>query len=131
MKKRWAHRLRVLEALGWLALAAVALRAAPFHRLTGKGGDGANAATADVRRGFEVAAAVRRAARLSPQRFRCLAQALAARAMLRRRGLSGRLHLSAGRGEGGIEAHAWLSLGDAVVLGRGAPPGQVELARFD
>lgn len=131
MKKRWAHRLRVLEALLWLILAAIAVRATPFHRLADGGGDGANASTADLRRGFEVAAAVRRAARLSPQRFRCLAQALAARAMLRRRGLSGRLHLSAGRGADGIEAHAWLSLGDAVVLGRGVPPGQVELARFD
>lgn len=49
---------------------------------------------------------------------RCLAQALAATGMLRRRGLEGTVSFGARRGEAaGFEAHAWLRLGSCMVTG--------------
>jgi hypothetical protein len=49
---------------------------------------------------------------------RCLAQALAATGMLRRRGLDGTVSFGARKGESaGFDAHAWLRLGSDVVTG--------------
>jgi hypothetical protein len=50
----------------------------------------------------------------------CLPRALAAQAMLRRRGVAGRLCLGAARDGGALAAHAWIELGDEVVVGGGA-----------
>jgi Transglutaminase-like superfamily len=51
---------------------------------------------------------------------RCLAQALAATAMLRCRGVEGTVSLGVREGEpAGFEAHAWLRVGSRVVTGGG------------
>jgi len=47
----------------------------------------------------------------------CLPQALAAQAMLRRRGISSRLCLGVARYGGETLAHAWLEVGDDKVVG--------------
>ena len=66
-----------------------------------------------------VAVAVARAARLVPAAT-CLAQALAARDLLARRGVGTDLRLGVARGEGGhVIAHAWLEHRGQVVLGGG------------
>ncbi len=47
----------------------------------------------------------------------CLPKAIAAQAMLRRRGVGGHLCLGAGRKEGELAAHAWLELEQDVIIG--------------
>lgn len=62
--------------------------------------------------------AVERAARCSPAPSRCLAQALAAAWMLRRRGVGGTIHVGAVRGGTGQPAfHAMLVVGPYTVTG--------------
>lgn len=67
----------------------------------------------------QVEQAIDRAARNMPISAKCLARALAARAMLRRRGVAARIHLGvrpcARRGH---VFHAWTSVGAIVVTGK-------------
>ena len=49
--------------------------------------------------------------------YTCLAQALAARVLLERRGFDCRLRLGVVRADGRFEAHAWLERGGRVVVG--------------
>ena len=59
---------------------------------------------------------------------RCLAQALAATGMLRRRGLEGTVSFGARQGESaGFDAHTWLRLGSCVVTGG---PGHEDFKTF-
>ena len=70
----------------------------------------------------EVAAAVLAASRLLPGTSSCLAQALAARILLRRQGLPCEIRIGVNRtSHGGIEAHAWLESEGQVILGVAAP----------
>jgi len=65
--------------------------------------------------------AVQRAARAVPGAL-CLAQALAARVLLRRRGIEAELCLGAGRrDQGGFVAHAWLEAEGRLVYGDPQP----------
>lgn len=52
-----------------------------------------------------------------PWRSDCLVQAIAAQAMLAAAGVAGRIVLGVDRAQAGIEPHAWLMAGDAVVTG--------------
>ena len=54
----------------------------------------------------------------------CLPQALAAQAMLRRRGISSRLCLGIAQDEGILAAHAWVEVGKDVII------GGTDIARF-
>lgn len=66
----------------------------------------------------QVSQAIRRAARVSPWKSKCLQQALAAGWMLRRRGLPTTLYLGVAReGTDGLSAHAWLRCGEVVLVG--------------
>jgi hypothetical protein len=65
----------------------------------------------------EVSWAVTVAARHVPWNSVCLPQALAARTMLRRRGVASTLYLGVSRAEG-LTAHAWLRVGHFIVTGR-------------
>lgn len=49
----------------------------------------------------------------------CLPRAVAAQAMLRRRGIASRLCLGAARNSGDLVAHAWLELDQATIIGGG------------
>jgi len=68
-----------------------------------------------------VASSIRRASRYTPWQSNCLAQALAAQAMLQVRGLSSTLYLGlatpGNTPSGQIEAHAWLRCGDTLLTG--------------
>jgi hypothetical protein len=55
----------------------------------------------------------------------CLTRALAAGWMLRRRGQRARLAIGARTAEGKLEAHAWLELGGAVIIG-----GEADVGRY-
>ncbi len=52
-----------------------------------------------------------------PWRSDCLVQALAAQRWLRRRGIGSAIHLGVRSAPSAIDAHAWLKVGDEVVLG--------------
>ena len=61
---------------------------------------------------------------------RCLPRALAAQAMLRRRGIASRLCLGVAREPDGLEAHAWVELAQDVVVGGGEAPRFTRLVEF-
>lgn len=72
---------------------------------------------------LDVAWAVTRTATYLPLSTLCLAQALAARAMLRRRGIASLLHVGVARSRAApFEAHAWLEAGGVEVTGYPVPP---------
>jgi hypothetical protein len=125
-----AARKRLLgEAVVGLALARAAMGCVPFRRIAAwlgtSGAVGQSAATdEEMRVAGEIGWAVGVVARRVPWDGRCLAQALAATGMLRRRGLEGTVSFGAAR-EGaselelgaGFSAHAWLQVGECVVTG--------------
>lgn len=66
-----------------------------------------------------------------PLRTLCLQQAIAARAMLRRRGIGSVLHLGVDQSRGdGLKAHAWLDAGGLRVTGYPVDPALAEVGRF-
>ena len=110
------NRLLVLEAIGRLLPAAMAVRFLPFARVVEAGGK------VSGRRG---AVEPRRLARMVeiargkvPWRAKCFESALCLRAMLRRRGIASTLHYGIGAEESGaLSAHVWLSVGGEVLIG--------------
>jgi hypothetical protein len=126
--KRYARisgaRKRLLwQALAALAIARVAMACLPFRQIAGwLGTPGAESpavvASEEIGIAQEIGWAVGVLARCVPWDGRCLAQALAATFMLRRRGLEGTVSFGARRGEvADFEAHAWLRLGSYMVTG--------------
>jgi len=127
--RRWPL---ALEAAVSLAAGSVATSVLPGWRLTRllgqpahpepceKGPPGAEAAL--------VGYAVTRVARLLPWHPTCLPQALAARTMLRRRGIACVSHLGVIQTQP-VKAHAWVTVNGAIV--QGGPVRHIaEVARF-
>jgi transglutaminase-like putative cysteine protease len=118
-----ARKKLLWEALAALAIARLAMASLPFRRIAAwlgtPGAESPSTATAEeMRTAQEIGWAVGVLARRVPWDGRCLAQALAATGMLRRRGLEGTVSFGARRGESaGFDAHAWLRLGSHVVTG--------------
>jgi hypothetical protein len=80
---------------------------------------------------LDVGWAVTRAAACLPVPARCLAQALAARAMLRRRGIGSIMHVGVARpDEAAFEAHAWLEAAGIEVTGYPVPQRLREIGRL-
>jgi hypothetical protein len=120
----------VIEAALWLLVARMALLAVPFPRLARRLGAfvsptdervtlaGRDASPQDAQFAEEIAWATARAARHVPFKAVCLPQAMAARIMLRRRGVASVLHFGAARGrDKPIDAHAWLDAAGVEVTG--------------
>lgn len=125
-----ADRRLLVEAALFLAAARLALLIVPFRRIVpwlerapaSRSCDGATIAA--------VGRAITIAARNVPWNAVCLPQAMAAKAMLARRGQGSALHLGAGMVEGGLNAHAWLVAGGEIVVGEAGIDGIAPLARF-
>jgi hypothetical protein len=133
----------VIEAAVWLLLARVALLAVPFPKLARRLGafvpptdervvfarrDGS---AQDARLAQEIGWATVRAARHVPFRAVCLPQAMAARIMLRRRGVASVLHFGAAKGKDKpIDAHAWLDAAGVEVTGYPVAAQFAEIACF-
>jgi len=120
----WRERARLGEALLYLAAAQLALVVIPFHRLTPHLGaphaQSPETFAAPIQRAQ--AARIRRAvqtmSRLVPWDSVCLAQALAAKWMLARRGMASTLYLGVAYDEQRkLRAHAWLRCGNLWVTG--------------
>jgi hypothetical protein len=60
----------------------------------------------------------------------CLPRALAAHAMLRRRGIASRLCLGVARDRDTLSAHAWVEIGDDKIVGGAEADGFTRLATF-
>jgi hypothetical protein len=111
-----------VEALIALLMARGAMAFLPFRRIaawlgTPGGESPATAAVEEISTAQEIGWAVSAMARWVPWDGRCLAQALAATRMLRRRGLEGTVSFGACEGDTGFAAHAWLRLGPYIVTG--------------
>jgi hypothetical protein len=111
------------EALVALALARIVMACLPFRRIAvwlgTPGTESPLEATAgQVQIAQEIGWSVGCLAHRVPWDGRCLAQALAATGMLRRRGLEGTVTFGAERGDSGqLIAHAWLRFGPCSVTG--------------
>jgi hypothetical protein len=111
------------EALAALALARLAMAFLPFRRIAAwlgtPGTESAQRLTKEQTLTAEaVGWAVGAVGHRVPWDGRCLAQALAASGMLRRRGMEGTVSFGVRRGESaGFDAHAWLRIGSCIVTG--------------
>lgn len=124
------------EAVAWLALARLALLVLPFGVIAPRLGRPLPPSTApdalDARGTAQarlVGWAVTRAAAHVPFRAVCLQQAVAAKLMLRRRGVAASVHLGVMK-TNALAAHAWTDAGSVEVTGYPVAPGMVEVARF-
>jgi hypothetical protein len=140
-----SRRWLMAEATVWLALAALALVVLRFRTIAAHLGQTLTPAEA-VARMAEVPAAdhalatvrdirwaVRLAAAHLPFPAFCLQQALAAKFMLRRRRITGALHLGVATHRGSREAmraHAWLDAAGVTVTGGPVPREFTEVACF-
>jgi hypothetical protein len=119
-----AQRLLLLEAAWALAAAQVAVRLLPFRWITPRLGRVGSVADRPLSpeeqwQAQQVGWAIMKLARFLPWDARCLAQAVAGKWMLRRRGLPSTLYLGVDRGrESWLEAHAWLRCGTEFVTGQ-------------
>ena len=130
-------RKRLLwEALGALALARLAMACLPFRRIAawlGTAGEESpfTATEEQILRAKEVGWAVSTLAKHVPWDSRCLAQALAASGMLRRRGFEGTVSFGVDRKDSKpFTAHAWLRFGPVMVTGEAGHEQYKILTRF-
>lgn len=136
------RRALLIEAVLWLAAARVALTAIPFPMLARRLGhfvppsdprvNGANHRSArEAALAAEIGWAVTRAARYVPFNAVCLPQAMAARVMLRRRGIASVMHFGAAKGrERPLDTHAWLDAAGVEVTGYPVAAQFAEIACF-
>ena len=137
------HRLLLAEAVVGLLAARLALIFVSFPRLVRR--FGAFVAPTDPRAfnarapftddqiciANEVSWAVARAARFVPFKAVCLPQAMAAHAMLKRRGVTSVMHFGAARGRTKpLDAHAWLDAAGVEVTGYPVEERFAEIACF-
>jgi hypothetical protein len=137
------RRALLAEAVACLLAARLALIVMPFPRLARRLGTfvppadpramPAKMATADEQAPLaqEIGWAVTRAARYVPFRAVCLPQAMAARVMLRRRGVPSVMHFGAAKGTAKpLDAHAWLDAAGVEVTGYPVAENFAEIACF-
>jgi hypothetical protein len=126
--KRWwqlpdTQKWLLAEALVALAMARMAMTFLPFRRIAAwlgtPGAQTPTTVTADeCSKAKAVGWAVENVGCRVPWDGRCLAQALAATWMLRRRGLEGTVSFGVSEGESAeFDAHAWLRIGSNIVTG--------------
>jgi len=139
------NRRRALlpEAVLYLLAARLALIFVPFPRLARRLGSFVPATDArvsqvrtqapddQVQLAEAVSWAVTRAARYLPFKAVCLPQAMAARLMLKRRGVRSIMHFGAAKGtDKPLDAHAWLDAAGVEVTGYPVKENFAEIACF-
>jgi hypothetical protein len=137
------RRALLAEAVACLLVARLALIFIPFPRLAR--GLGTFVPPTDpravaIRQGSapnqtlsaeQIGWAVTRAARYVPFKAVCLPQAMAARVMLKRRGVKSVMHFGAAKGtDKPLDAHAWLDAAGVEVTGYPVAAGFAEIACF-
>jgi Transglutaminase-like superfamily len=137
------QRALLVEAVAYLFAARLALIFVPFPRLARRIGTfvppaDARAATSqapatpdEARCAKDIGWAVTRAARYVPFDAVCLPQAMAARVMLKRRGVKSVMHFGAAKGtDKPLDAHAWLDAAGVEVTGYPVGANFAEVACF-
>jgi len=139
------HHSRSLlaEAVVCLLVARLALIFIPFPRLarhlgtfvpptSARASQMQTEATAEqMRLAEEIGWAVTRAARYVPFKAVCLPQAMAARVMLKRRGVASVMHFGAAKGvDKPLDAHAWLDAAGVEVTGYPVAKNFAEIGCF-
>jgi hypothetical protein len=137
------RRMLLPEAVAYLLAARLALIFIPFPRLAPRLGSfvpptdarvsevRAQAPDETVQLAKAVGWAVTRAARYVPFKAVCLPQAMAARVMLKRRGVQSVMHFGAAKGtDKPLDAHAWLDAAGVEVTGYPVAEGFAEIACF-
>jgi hypothetical protein len=128
------ERLVSFEAAAYLLAARAAVRVVPFRGLirlferAPRKPELQGEARAERR--AEVRLAVHRAAQRLPGETACFPKAVAAQAMLRRRGMLTTICCGASSAEEGLTAHVWLEDGEHPVTGARAREGYLPLARY-
>jgi hypothetical protein len=121
----WRERGLLLEAAFCLAAGRLAVLSVPFKRIASRLGKLQAVATVELtprqtRRALRIAWAVAAIARRTPWQSNCLTQAIAGKAMLRRRGIPSTLYLGVAKLETQPErliAHAWVGWGERFFIG--------------
>lgn len=136
------RRALLIEAVACLSAARLALIFIPFPRLARSLGTfvppndprAVPTPPADTNGQARLAAdigwAVTRAARYVPFKAVCLPQAMAARVMLKRRGVASIMHFGAAKGQDKLDAHAWLDAAGVEVTGYPVAKNFAEIACF-
>jgi len=111
----------VAEAWIWLAIARMMLLVIPFRKLMPLLGKKATPMYAPVyssdNRLRRIGNAIIKAGHWSPWRTRCFEQALAAKLMLKCRGMVSTVFFGVSKGDGRMNAHAWLESSGVTVTG--------------
>lgn len=140
MRMSHARRALLAEAAVWLALARLSLLVLPFRMVAAHLGEACAPAVAagrieqsggapqDVETARAVGWAVRLMADALPFRAVCLQQGVAAKLMLRRRGIPSVLHFGVAADSSGLNPHAWLDTAGARVTGYPVGDRLTELA---
>ena len=116
----WRERVLLVEAVVALGLARLLILTIPFRwivpRLEARPRHRAQMAhrAASIRQIEQVLGVV---SRRTPWRSNCLAQGLAGKAMLARRGIASELSLGVAREDNRLAAHAWLQCDGRVITG--------------
>ena len=138
-----SRRALLPEALTYLLVARLALIFVPFPQLARRLGSfvpptdpraapaGTEPDSEAARLAQEISWAVTRAARYVPFKAVCLPQAMAARLMLKRRGVKSVMHFGAAKGAlKPLDAHAWLDAAGVEVTGYPVAENFAEIACF-
>ena len=127
------ERGALVEAAVMLAAASLAVAVLPFRRamaLVRPTPSKDDELDTEGRAAELVQWAITACARRIPLRTLCLEQALASHWMLRRRSIASVVHYGTGKGERGLQAHAWVRTARHDVVGCDNAEDFVELARF-
>jgi hypothetical protein len=126
-----ADRWLACEAIAMLGLARLTIILLPFRFIASWLSRAPDSGVCDEILLLSVRKAVTTAARNVPWNAVCLPQAMAAKAMLARRGCGSSFHLGADfDAQGKLIAHAWLVAGGTIVVGAAGIAGVTPLARF-
>jgi len=133
MRARIRYWLGAAETVPALGIAWILVFAVPF-RWTARWFGGAVAASPSsapavrLNNARYVARRLVRVAAHLPWRTTCLVRAIAGALMLRRRGIPATIRFGVNRTDGKLSAHAWLLVGDTIVLGGDVAPDFQPLA---
>lgn len=106
----------------WLGLSRLMIKTVPFRRIAPMLGHtmGETPSHQSLKTDLpsQIAWAVRTASRYTPWESKCLAQALAARMMLKRRQFPTTIYLGVLKDDkAGLKAHAWIRCGERILTG--------------
>jgi hypothetical protein len=113
---------RLLEAWILLHVCRLVILVVPFRKIMGILGvfkQDAKAGPHSFLGGSAVGFAIKRARRFTLHRSKCYDQALAAKWMLKIRGISSSIYFGVAKDPAtGLSAHAWVTIGDQFIVGR-------------